>query len=103
MGREMDADGAAEGAIVQKSQNSTRLAGCNSARGAGVLQRSSMAQRGLQRCEMQGVVAAAQRSVEGALVSDRGSFNIGSVSSLTRMSDVGWISYLLLSNWVAVQ
>ena len=36
--------------------------------------------------------------VEGALDSDRESFNIGSVSSLTGMSVVGWISYLLLSN-----
>jgi len=41
---------------------------------------------------MQGVVAAAERLVEGALVSDRGSFNIRSVSSLTWMSVVGRIS-----------
>jgi len=57
-----------------------------------------MAQRGLQQCEMQGVVATTQRSVEGALVSDRRSFSIGSVSSLTGMSEVGWINYLLLSD-----
>jgi len=47
---------------------------------------------------MQGVVATTQRSIEGALVSGRESFRIGSVSSLTAMSEVGWISYLLLSN-----
>ena len=37
-------------------------------------------------------------AVEGARDSSRESFNIGSVSSLTGMSVVGWISYLLLSN-----
>jgi len=37
-------------------------------------------------------------AVEGALVSGRESFSIGSVSSLTGMSEVEWISYLLLRN-----
>ena len=99
---EMDADEATEGATVQDSPGSARLAGCNSVRGTGVLHQCRMAQRGVQRCEMQGVVAATQRSVEGALVSGKGSFNIGSVSSLTGMLEVGWISYLLLTNWVVV-
>jgi len=39
-----------------------RLAGCNSARGTGVLHQCRMAQRGVQQCEMHGVVAAAHRS-----------------------------------------
>ena len=59
---ERDADGAAERAIVQDSQDNTRLAGCNSARGTGVLHQCRMAQRGVQWCKMQGVVAASQRS-----------------------------------------
>jgi len=51
-----------------------------------VLQWCRMAQRGVQRCKMQGVVAATQRSLEGAVVSSRESFRIGSVSSLIGMS-----------------
>ena len=94
----MNVDGVIEIATVWESLDSVRLAGCNSARGTGVLHQCRMAQRGVQHCEMQGVVAVVQRSVEGALVSDRESFSVGSVSSLTRMSKVGWISYLLLSN-----
>ena len=95
---EIDANEAAESATVQESPSSARLAGCNSVRGTGVLHHCRMAQRGVQRCEMQGVVATAQRPIEGALVSSRGSFSVGSVSNLTRMSEVGWISYLLLGN-----
>ena len=94
----MDAAEATESATVHETLGSTRLASCNSARGTRVLQRCRMAQRDVQQCEMQGVVVAAQRSIEGALVSGRESFNIGSISSLTGMSEVGWISYLLLSN-----
>ena len=98
MSVETDADEAAKSAIVQESSGSARLAGCSSVRGTGVLHQCRMAQRGVQRCEMQGVVAAAQRLVEGALVSGRGSFSIGSISSLTRISEVGRINYLLLSS-----
>lgn len=64
-------------AKVQESLGSVRLAGCNSVRGTRVLQQCRMSQRGVQWCEMQGVVAAMQRAVEGALISDIGSFNIG--------------------------
>ena len=46
---------------------------------------------------MQGVVAVAQRSVEGALVSSRGSFNIRNLSTLTGMSEFGWISYFFVT------
>ena len=74
---------------MQETRDSAELVGCSNARGTGVLHQCRMAQRGVQRCEMQGVVAAAQRSVEGALVSGRGSFNIGSVSSQKGMSEVG--------------
>ena len=42
-----------------------------------------------EQYEMHGVVAATQRSIEGALVSDIGSFNIGIVPSLTEMSELG--------------
>lgn len=66
MSVETDADGVTEGAIVQESQDSVT-----------------------QQCEMHGVVTIAQRSVEGALVSNKGSFNIESVSSLTKMSKLG--------------
>ena len=52
-----------------------------------------MEQRGVQRYEVHGVVAAAQTSVEGELVSGRENFSIGSVSTLTGVSVVGWISY----------
>lgn len=37
-------------------------------------------------------------AIEGARDNDRDSFNIRSVSSLTRMLVVGWINYLLLDN-----
>ena len=66
--------------IVQESPDSARLASCNSVRGMGVLHQCKMAQRGVQWFKMQGVVVAAQRSIEGALVSGRGSFSIGSVA-----------------------
>ena len=59
---ETDADGATERATMQESRDSARLAGCSSVRGTGVLHQCRMAQRGVQWCEMQGVVAAAQRS-----------------------------------------
>ena len=89
MSVETDADGAAESATMKESWDSARQAGCNSARGTRMLHQCRVAQRDVQRCEMQGVVAAVQWSVEGALVSGRGSFNIGIVSSLTRMSELG--------------
>ena len=92
------ADGAAERATVQESQDIAELASCSNVRDTGVLHQCRMAQRCVQWCDMQGVVAVVQRSIEGALVSDRGSFSIGSVSSLAGMLEVGWISYLLLSN-----
>ena len=63
---ETDADGVTEGATVQESWHNVR-----------------------QKCEMHGVVAIAQRSVEGELVSDRGSFSIRRVSSLKGMSELG--------------
>lgn len=66
MSVETDADAATESATVQESQDSMR-----------------------QKCEMHGVVVAAQSSVEEALVSNRGSFSIKSVSSLTKMSKLG--------------
>ena len=74
---------------MEDSQDNARLAGCNSVRGTGMLHQCRMAQRGMQRCEMHGVVAAVQRSVEGALASDRGSVSIGSVSSMTEISELG--------------
>lgn len=83
---------------MQESLGSARLIGCNSARGTRVLQQCRMVWRGVQRCEMQGVFVATQRSVEGALVRNKESFSIESAYSLTGMSEVGWISYLLLSN-----
>ena len=71
MSVETDADGVTEGATVQESRDSVR-----------------------QQCGMKGVVATTQRSVEGELVSDRGSFSIGSVSSLTGMSKLsGSVTY----------
>ena len=75
MSVETDADGVTEGATVQESRDNMR-----------------------QQCEMHGVVATTQRSVEGACVSGKEGFSIGSVSSLTEMSEYGWINYLLLSN-----
>ena len=62
MSVETDEDGATERATVQDSQDSERLAGCNSARGTRVLHQCRMAQRGVQRCPMHRVVAATQRS-----------------------------------------
>ena len=53
---ETDADEAAERASVQESRDSARLTGCSSARGTGVLHQCKMAQRGVQRCEMHGVL-----------------------------------------------
>ena len=93
MSVETDADEVAESTTVQESSDSTRLSVCNSARGTRVLHKCRMAQRGVQQCETQGVVTATQSPVEGALVSGRGSFSNRSVSSLTGMSEVGWISY----------
>jgi len=53
---ETDVDGATERAIVQKSQDSVELAGCNNARGTVVLHQCRMTQRGVQWCEMNGVL-----------------------------------------------
>jgi len=58
---EMDVGGATKGATMQDSQDSMRLAGCNSSRGTRVLHQCRMAQRGVQRCEMHRVVATAER------------------------------------------
>jgi len=66
MSIETDADGVIERATIQESQDSVR-----------------------QQCKRHGVIVAAQRSVQGSLVSDKGSFSIGSVSSLTEMSELG--------------
>jgi len=55
----MDVDGAIKKATVQESRDNARLAGCSSARGTRVLHQCRMAQRGVQWCEMQGVVAVA--------------------------------------------
>lgn len=75
---------------------------------AGVLRQREASR--LQQCERHGSVAPVQDGTEKcATVQDagsycsnakvsRGSLSIGSVSSLTVMSEVGWISYLLLSN-----
>jgi len=49
-------DGAVKRATVQESQDSVELGGCNNARGTGVLHQCRMAQRGVQRCEMHGVL-----------------------------------------------
>jgi len=68
---------------------SPRLARCNIVRSMEVLHQCRMAQRDVQWCEIHGVVAAAQRSVEGALVSGKGNFSIETVSSLTGMSELG--------------
>ena len=94
---ETDADEAEERATVQNSQDNARLVGCNSARGMGVLRQCRIAQRGVQRCEMQGVVAATQRSKREHLSATEGASASVGDSSLTGRSD--WeISYLLLSN-----
>lgn len=61
-----DADGVKRGDTVQESQDNVR-----------------------QQCEMHGVAVAAQRLVEGALVNDKGSFNMGRVSSLSGISELG--------------
>ena len=90
MSVEIDADEVEESATVQESPDNVRLAGCNGVRGMGVLHQCRMAHRGVQRCEMQGVVAVVQMSVEGALVSGRGSFSIESVSRLIGMSE-DWV------------
>ena len=42
-------------------------------------------------------------AVEGALVSEREIFNIGSVSSLTKISVVGWINCLPPSSCIGEQ
>ena len=86
---EMDVNKAVKSAIVQESWGSARLLSCNSARGTGLLHQCKMAQRGVQRCEMQGDVATVQSSVEGALVSGRGSFSINNVSYLIGMLELG--------------
>jgi len=44
---EIDVDGATERAIVQESQDSANLAGCNNVKGIGVLHKCRMAQRGV--------------------------------------------------------
>ena len=98
MSIETDADEAAESATVQKSPGSARLAGCSSARG---MESVAIVQDGTERfaaVQEAGSCYSSAGAVEGALVSGRESFNIGSVSSLIGMSEVGWISYLLLSN-----
>ena len=81
---EIDVDGSVERATVQESQDNTELAGCNNERGTGVLHQCRMTQRDVQWCEMQGVVAAAQRSerehlsmIEGASTSEGVSSPIG--------------------------
>ena len=53
---ETDVDGAVKRAIVQESQYSVELVGCNNARGTGEFHKCRMAQRGVQRCEMHGVL-----------------------------------------------
>jgi len=55
---EMDTNGVAERATMQESEENTSRAGCSSAKGTGVLHQCRMTQRGVQRCETQGVVAA---------------------------------------------
>ena len=55
-----------ERATVQESPESTELAGCSNARGTGVLHQCKKAQRGVQWCEMQGVVAATERLERGS-------------------------------------
>ena len=89
MSVETDEDGETEGATVQDSQDSTRLAGCNSVRGTGVLHQRRMAQKGVQRCEMRGVVAVAQRSEREHLSTTKGVFSLVGVSTLTEMSELG--------------
>ena len=86
----------AKGATVQDSQDIARLAGCNSARGTGVLHQCRTAQRGVQWCEMQGVVAATQRSEREHLLSAEGASASVVVSSPTERSELG--DQLLLSN-----
>ena len=83
---ETDADGVEERATVQESQDSVELVGCNNARGTGVLHQCRMAQRGVQRCEMQGVVAAAQRSEREHLSAIEGASASVGVSSPTGRS-----------------
>ena len=77
MSIEADADEGTEGATVQDSQDSARLAGYNSTRGMGVLHQCKMAQRGVQRCKMQGVVAAAHRSEREHLSMTEGALALG--------------------------
>ena len=62
---ETDADGATERATLQESRDSAKLVGCSSAKGTGVLHQCRKAQRGVQQWEMQGILAAAQRSERG--------------------------------------
>lgn len=74
---ETNADEATERATVQNSQNNARLAGCNSVRGMGVSHQCRMAQRGVQWCEMQGVVVVAQRLERERLLVTEGASTLG--------------------------
>ena len=85
----MDADGAAQKATVLEYQDSAKLVGYSNARGTRVLHQCRMAQRGVQRGEMQGVVAAAQRSKREHLsAAKEASASVG-ISSPTGRSDLG--------------
>jgi len=94
---EMDADGAAERATAQESQDSAELAGCNSARGTRVFHQCRTSQRGVQWCEMQGVVAAAQRSEREHLSATEGASASVGVSSPTRRSVGRSVTYFSIT------
>ena len=98
MSVETDVDEVTESATVQESPGSTRLAGCNSMRGT---ESVAIVQDGTERFatmrDARSCCSSAE-AIQRAPNSSRESFNFGSVSSLTRMLVVGWISYVLLSN-----
>ena len=85
---ETDADGAAESysAGVLRQRRSSRLQQCERHRSVAPVQ------EGTTRCAIvrdAGSCCSNAEVREGALVSDRGSFSIRSVSSLTKMSELG--------------
>ena len=85
---ETDADGETERATVQESRDNATLVGCSSVRGTGVLHQCTIAKR-CATVRDAGSCCNNTEVREGALVSDRGSFSIRSVSSLTEISELG--------------